>query len=66
VVSFGRLGVLGRNGWYCLEADVERWNTLAGWRGLKDPAISRHFGRFLAFTWTTKQQTMVTSESSAY
>ena len=40
VVSFGRLGVLGRNGWYCLESDHERWTALAGWRGLKDPAAA--------------------------
>ena len=61
VVSFGRLGVLGRNGWYCREADVERWNALAGWRGLKDPATSRHFGRFLAFEadgWGPNQELM--------
>ncbi len=61
VVSFGRLGVLGRTGWYCREADVERWNALAGWRGLKDPAISRHFGRFLAFEadgWGPSQELM--------
>ena len=61
VVSFGRLGVLGRNGWYCREADVERWNGLAGWRGLKDPAIRRYFGRFLAFEadgWGPNQELM--------
>jgi hypothetical protein len=50
VASFGRLGVLGRNGWYCTEADVELWNALAGYRGLKVPAVSRHFNNtFLAF-----------------
>jgi hypothetical protein len=62
VVSFGRLGVLGRNGWYCREADVERWNALAGWRGLKDPQVRRHFnGSFLAFEaegWGPNQQLM--------
>ena len=61
VVSFGRLGVLGRNGWYCREADVERWNALAGWRGLKDPAVRQHFGRFLAFEadgWGPNQELM--------
>ncbi len=61
VVSFGRLGILGRNGWYCREADVERWNALAGWRGLKDPAIRQHFGRFLAFEadgWGPNQELM--------
>ena len=61
MVSFGRLGVLGRNGWYCREADVERWNALAGWRGLKDPAIRQHFGRFLAFEangWGPNQELM--------
>ena len=50
MASFGRLGVLGRNGWYCTEADVEHWNALAGYRGLKDPDVLRHFnGTFLAF-----------------
>ena len=50
MVSFGKLGVFGRNGWFCREADVERWNSLAGYRGLRDPAVRRHFnGTFLAF-----------------
>jgi hypothetical protein len=50
VVSFGGLGILGRNGLFCREADVERWNALAGWRGLKDPAVRDHFnGTVLAF-----------------
>jgi len=47
VVSFGQLGVLGRNGWYCREADVEHFNALAGYRGLKDPAVRQHFNRTL-------------------
>ena len=50
VVSFGPLGILGRSGWFCREADVERWNALAGWRGLHDPTVRQHFnGLFLAF-----------------
>ena len=50
MVSFGKLGVFGRNGWFCREADVERWNALAGYRGLRDPVVRRHFnGTFLAF-----------------
>ena len=50
VVSFGRLGIFGRNGWYCREADVEHWNALAGYRGLRDPAVRQYFnGTFLAF-----------------
>ena len=50
MVSFGPLGVLGRNGWFCREADVDRWNALAGYRGLRDPQVRRHFnGTFLAF-----------------
>ena len=50
VVTFGPLGVLGRNGWFCREADVHRWNALAGYRGLRDPQVRRHFnGTFLAF-----------------
>jgi glycine betaine/proline transport system substrate-binding protein len=50
VVSFGPLGVLGRTGWFCREADVDRWNALAGYRGLRDPDVLRHFnGTFLAF-----------------
>ncbi len=62
MVSFGRLGVLGRNGWFCREADVEQLNALAGWRGLKDPAAQQHFnGTFLAFEsdgWGPNQQLM--------
>ena len=61
MVSFGQLGVLARNGWYCREADVERWNALAGWRGLNDPAVWRHFnGTFLAFeaAWGPTQELM--------
>ena len=50
VVSFGLLGVSGRNGWFCREADVERWNALAGYRGLRDPAVRQHFNStFFAF-----------------
>ena len=50
MLSFGPLGVLGRNGWFCLEADVDRWNALAGFRGLRDPQVWLHFnGTFLAF-----------------
>jgi hypothetical protein len=50
VVSFGPLGVLGRNGWFCREADVDRWNALAGFRGLRDPQVRQHFnGTFIAF-----------------
>ena len=51
MISFGRLGILGRVGWFCRETDVELWNGLAGWRGLKDPAVQRHFNNtFLAWT----------------
>jgi hypothetical protein len=50
VVSFGPLGILGRNGWFCREADVDRWNALAGFRGLRDPQVRLHFnGTFMAF-----------------
>jgi len=50
VVSFGPLGILGRVGWFCRAADVELWHSLAGYRGLKDPAVVRHFnGTFIAF-----------------
>ena len=62
MVSFGKLGILGRNGWYCREAEVERWNALAGYRGLSDPAVRRHFnGTFLAFeseAWGPNQELM--------
>jgi hypothetical protein len=61
VVSFGALGVLGKTGWFCREADVERWNALAGHRGLKDPAVRRYFnGTFLAFTaeWGDEEMRM--------
>jgi hypothetical protein len=43
VVSFGPLGILGRVGWFCREADVELLPSLAGYRGLKDPEVVRHF-----------------------
>ena len=50
VVSAGLLGVLGRNGWYCRESDVDKWPALAGWRGLRDPAVRSHFNNtFFAF-----------------
>jgi glycine betaine/proline transport system substrate-binding protein len=61
VVSFGRLGVLGRKGWFCRDADVDRWNALAGYRGLRDPEVRRHFsGSFLAFerSWGPNQELM--------
>ena len=61
VVSFGPLGILGRNGWFCREADVERWNAIAGWRGLKDPEVQRYFNStLLAFTrdWGDQQRIM--------
>jgi hypothetical protein len=62
VVSFGPLGVFGRNGWFCREADVDRWNALAGYRGLRDPQVWRHFnGAFLAFEvegWGPNQELM--------
>jgi hypothetical protein len=43
VASAGPLGVLGRNGWFCLESDVAKWPALAGWRGLLDPVVRAHF-----------------------
>ena len=62
MVSFGPLGILGRNGWFCSEADVHRWNALAGYRGLRDPQVRRHFnGTFLAFEaegWGPNQELM--------
>jgi ABC-type proline/glycine betaine transport system substrate-binding protein len=61
VVSFGRLGVLGRKGWFCRDADVDRWNALAGYRGLRDPAVRQHFnGTFVAFdsSWGPNQELM--------
>ena len=62
MVSFGPLGVLGRNGWFCREADVDRWNALAGYRGLRDPQVRRHFnGTFLAFerSWGDQELRMM-------
>jgi hypothetical protein len=41
------LQVLGRNGWYCLQADVERLPSLAGWRGLRDATIIELFNATL-------------------
>ena len=62
VASYGKLGVLGRNGWYCAEADVEHWNALAGYRGLKDPEVKAYFkGTFIAFGaegWGPNQELM--------
>ena len=43
VVSAGALGIFGRNGWFCSEADVERWSMLMGWRGLKDNEVRQYF-----------------------
>ena len=43
MLSFGRLGILGRNGWFCREADVEQFTSIAGWRGLRDPDVRRLF-----------------------
>ena len=41
---------------------MERWNALAGYRGLSDPAVRRHFnGTFLAFeseAWGPNQELM--------
>ena len=62
VVSFGPLGILGRNGWFCREDDVERWNSVAGWRGLRDPAVQRYFNStLLAFTMEWGDQQRVVS-----
>jgi hypothetical protein len=69
VISFGRLGILGRTGWYCGEADVEQWNALAGYRGLKDPAVRQHFnGTFLAFEkdWGGYEETAMTNLGLRY
>jgi hypothetical protein len=69
VVSFGSLGILGRNGWFCREADVELWNALAGYRGLKDPAVRQHFnGTFLAFDegWGDEQLRMANLGLTSY
>jgi hypothetical protein len=43
VVAAGPLGILGQNGWYCSEADVEHWPELAGWRGLAETEPRAHF-----------------------
>jgi hypothetical protein len=43
VVSFGPLGILAQSGWYCSEADEERWNGIAGWRRLQLPEVSAYF-----------------------
>jgi hypothetical protein len=59
VLSYGRLGTLGRNGWYCKESDVERWFGLAGWRGLRDAHAAEYFNfSFIAFeeSWGPNQQ----------
>ena len=44
VMSSGPLGILGQSGWYTFERDVERFPSLAGWRGLRDPAVREYFG----------------------
>jgi hypothetical protein len=41
------LQVFGRNGWYCLEADVERLPSLAGWRGLREATAIELFNATL-------------------
>ena len=43
VVSSGHLGVFGRNGWYALESEFDKWPSLASWRGLHNPEVKRHF-----------------------
>ena len=43
VIAVGQLGVIARNGWYCLETEVSRWPALAGWRGLQLPEVQEHF-----------------------
>ena len=47
VSSAGVLGVLARAGWFCLDRDVERFPSLAGWRGLLEPAVRSHFNSTL-------------------
>ena len=50
MVSVGRLGVLGITGWYVRLKDLERYPAVAGWRGLKDPAVREYFNdTFYAF-----------------
>jgi hypothetical protein len=69
VVSFGTLGVLGRIGWFCHETDVERWNALAGYRGLKNEAVQRYFNAtFLAFErgWGDKEELLMTNLGLPY
>ena len=50
VVSANSLGVVGTNGWYCSQADVDKFPALSGWRGLLDPTVQRYFNRtFIGF-----------------
>ena len=50
VLSAGPLGILGRNGWFCLEQEVEVSPELAGWRGLLSPNVRSHFNNtFFAY-----------------
>jgi hypothetical protein len=41
------LQVFARNGWYCLEADVEQLPSLAGWRGLREATAVELFNATL-------------------
>jgi len=52
-------------GWYVVERDVERWPALAGYRGLRDSDVHRHFnGTLYSFgaygvdsdTWGPQQE----------
>jgi hypothetical protein len=48
---------------------VERWNALAGYRGLKDPAVRRYFnGTFLAFEkdWAGNEELRMTTLGLPY
>ena len=58
------LGPRGQNGWYCRQSDVETWGALAGWRGLREPAVRRHFNDTLyAFepTWGPETSKLMSS-----
>ncbi len=58
----GQLGVIARNGWYCLEKEVSRWPALAGYRGLQLPEVQEYFNHTLhaqSIDWGGDEEAML-------
>jgi hypothetical protein len=45
------LQIFARNGWYCLQADAEQLQGLAGWRGLREATAVELFNATL-YVWS--------------